>query len=284
MNKPAAKEPSMDEILSSIRQIIADDDESAAPRRPSLQVAPDPMEAAFAGNSMNDDDNDDDDNEPLTLSALQIVPETEAAADIGFEALLADAQSETSEARMAPELVVPDDISFSPPESEPVAEVAEASEPEAPAVELPDFGSMLAAAEVDAAAEAEPIDEPITEIAPVLSAVRSFDDHVAPEASAFDRPTLASASPMPDATLSADIAEGLLETTTKAAIRGSIGKLNAAGIGVVASPGLGNAGVTIESMVRDMLRPMLKEWLDENLPSVVERMVEKEIARVARGD
>ncbi|RYE53999.1 MAG: DUF2497 domain-containing protein, partial [Rhizobiaceae bacterium] len=34
----------------------------------------------------------------------------------------------------------------------------------------------------------------------------------------------------------------------------------------------------------DMLRPMLKEWLDENLPSVVERMVEKEIARVARGD
>jgi cell pole-organizing protein PopZ len=29
---------------------------------------------------------------------------------------------------------------------------------------------------------------------------------------------------------------------------------------------------------------MLKEWLDENLPSVVERMVEKEIAHVARGD
>ncbi len=29
MNKPATKEPSMDEILSSIRQIIADDD---APR------------------------------------------------------------------------------------------------------------------------------------------------------------------------------------------------------------------------------------------------------------
>ena len=35
MNKPAPKEPSMDEILSSIRQIIADDDASAAPRKPA---------------------------------------------------------------------------------------------------------------------------------------------------------------------------------------------------------------------------------------------------------
>ena len=34
MNKPAPKEPSMDEILSSIRQIIADDD-AAAPKKPA---------------------------------------------------------------------------------------------------------------------------------------------------------------------------------------------------------------------------------------------------------
>jgi cell pole-organizing protein PopZ len=37
MNKPAPKEPSMDEILSSIRQIIADDDAAAAPRRPAAR-------------------------------------------------------------------------------------------------------------------------------------------------------------------------------------------------------------------------------------------------------
>jgi cell pole-organizing protein PopZ len=29
---------------------------------------------------------------------------------------------------------------------------------------------------------------------------------------------------------------------------------------------------------------MLKEWLDENLPSVVERLVEKEIERISRGE
>ena len=40
---------------------------------------------------------------------------------------------------------------------------------------------------------------------------------------------------------------------------------------------------TLEDAVRETLRPMLKSWLDENLPRVVERMIEEEIERVARG-
>ena len=81
---------------------------------------------------------------------------------------------------------------------------------------------------------------------------------------------------MPDPTLSSDIAEELLEPTTNAAVRANFSRLS--------NLGLGNHGLTIEAMMRDMLRPMLKEWLDENLPSVVERMVEKEIARISRGE
>ena len=81
---------------------------------------------------------------------------------------------------------------------------------------------------------------------------------------------------MPDPTLSSDIADQLLEPATQSAVRSSITKLNGLG--------LGNTSATIESLMRDMLRPMLKEWLDENLPSVVERMVEKEIARISRGE
>src|SRR5690606_24105938 len=88
--------------------------------------------------------------------------------------------------------------------------------------------------------------------------------------------SVAEAAPLPDPTLTSDMANELLEPATKAAVRSSIGKLSALGIG---SPGL-----TIEAMMRDMLRPMLKEWLDEHLPSVVERMVEKEIARISRGE
>ncbi len=52
MNKPATKEPSMDEILSSIRQIIADDDAATATVKPVV-LAP---------------------VEPLALSAAQMLP------------------------------------------------------------------------------------------------------------------------------------------------------------------------------------------------------------------
>jgi cell pole-organizing protein PopZ len=40
---------------------------------------------------------------------------------------------------------------------------------------------------------------------------------------------------------------------------------------------------TIEDLVREMLRPLLKAWLDDNLPQIVERLVRTEIERVARG-
>lgn len=40
---------------------------------------------------------------------------------------------------------------------------------------------------------------------------------------------------------------------------------------------------TIEDVAQDMLRPMLQEWLEDNLPTIVERLVREEIERVARG-
>jgi cell pole-organizing protein PopZ len=80
---------------------------------------------------------------------------------------------------------------------------------------------------------------------------------------------------MPDPTLNSDLTERLLEPTTDAAVRHTFSRITHMPIG--------NEGLTIEALMRDMLRPMLKEWLDENLPTVVERMVEKEIARVSRG-
>jgi uncharacterized protein len=255
MNKPAAKEPSMDEILSSIRQIIADDDGEAAPRRPSAAAVPDPMEAAFAGAP----------SEPLALSSAQIVESDDEEEDMGFEALLADATQAVKIEDEPAKLVDPEDVSFAPAE-----------------VELPSFSPADIEPEEPAfAPAAEAIAEPSISEEPLntMSAFESKPDPVVPF-----RPSVAEAAPMPDATLSAQIAEGLLEPATQSAVRSSIGKLNAAGIGVAPQVGLGTPGVTIESMIREMLRPMLKEWLDENLPSVVERMVEKEISRVSRGE
>ncbi|TRL38474.1 PopZ family protein [Rhizobium straminoryzae] len=40
---------------------------------------------------------------------------------------------------------------------------------------------------------------------------------------------------------------------------------------------------SVEDMAREMLQPMLRDWLDDNLPTLVERLVREEIERVARG-
>jgi len=41
-------------------------------------------------------------------------------------------------------------------------------------------------------------------------------------------------------------------------------------------------GVTLEDIVRELLNPMLRDWMDDNLPPMVERLVEKEIKKLAR--
>ncbi len=46
---------------------------------------------------------------------------------------------------------------------------------------------------------------------------------------------------------------------------------------------LSNNARTLEDLVKEMLRPMLKSWLDDNLPNMVERIVRAEIERVSRG-
>jgi len=45
-------------------------------------------------------------------------------------------------------------------------------------------------------------------------------------------------------------------------------------------PPLGSGERTIEEIVREMLRPLLQAWLDSHLPTIVERLVREEIARV----
>ncbi len=45
---------------------------------------------------------------------------------------------------------------------------------------------------------------------------------------------------------------------------------------------LGNGGRTLEDMVIELMRPLLKDWLDQNLPPLVERLVQREIERIAR--
>lgn len=45
---------------------------------------------------------------------------------------------------------------------------------------------------------------------------------------------------------------------------------------------IGNGGRTLEDMVLELMRPLLRQWLDQNLPSIVDRLVQKEIERISR--
>ncbi len=42
------------------------------------------------------------------------------------------------------------------------------------------------------------------------------------------------------------------------------------------------SGSTVEDLVEELLKPMMKDWLDKNLPTIVERIVEREVIRLTR--
>lgn len=258
MNNPASKEPSMDEILSSIRQIIADEDtpETDASAEMAMPSAPAPVETAPVETAKVEADADAEmlaQEEPFSLSADQMIeaeeekPDEEDLPDIDFSPVSSGMQGNAL------------------PEKEPKIEAEPAQiEVEADPVE------EISAAELAVPEETMP-DMP--ELDMVIADDISFEDldgtPVEPEVE--EEPTA-----LPDPKLSTDIAEKLLEPTTTAAVGSAFAKLGAL-------TSIGGDDLTLDSIVREMLRPMLKEWLDENLPATVERMVEKEIERVSRG-
>lgn len=72
---------------------------------------------------------------------------------------------------------------------------------------------------------------------------------------------------------------------TSDAVRDSM-RENFSALAMLAEPGakpqiVRSGETSLEGLVREMLRPMLAEWLDKNLPSMVEKMVQAEIARIA---
>ena len=247
MNKPASKEPSMDEILSSIRQIIADDDAATPRTPPAARPAPEPVPRAAAPA---------EEPEPLALKPEQIIRDDE-------EPEAADVVDEAEESISFSDLIEESDTSAPPPADRPPPQLVDPEDVTFEAEDDEDPMEPVAAAEP----EPEPEPEPAPPVAP--------PPRMAPPPPPRPTPSPARAAPMPDPTLSQDMAEQLLEPTTDAAVKSTFAKLN--GMSAVGST------VTLEALMRDMLRPMLKEWLDENLPSVVERMVEKEIARISRG-
>ena len=66
-------------------------------------------------------------------------------------------------------------------------------------------------------------------------------------------------------------------------LSGSSGQMVAASFEELAQAIRNGELKSLEAMAQDMLKPMLAEWLDDNLPRMVERLVREEIERLSRG-
>lgn len=76
--------------------------------------------------------------------------------------------------------------------------------------------------------------------------------------------------------VSAEALGGLVSAPAAAAAAAAFGRLS----GNMAMPAPGR---TLEDVVRELLKPLLQQWLDDNLPIIVQRAVDAEVTRIARG-
>ena len=248
MSQPAkVQEPSMEEILASIRRIIADDEAKppVADKPASPAAAAKPAAAAPAVKAPVVNDIPPSAVAPAKAAPTKAPPPaapppkpapapavTNSQDDI--DAMLAGLDEATSEAEIRP------------------------SQPDGEVFELTDEMA------VPATAPAPP---------PVFHKVEPQDDVEFTEAArpvyrhpAFEPPPLESpAAP----------AQQILSRSTVSAVESAFNSL--------ANTVLSNNARTLEDLVKEMLRPMLKGWLDDNLPGLVERIVKAEIERVSRG-
>jgi len=118
-----------------------------------------------------------------------------------------------------------------------------------------------------------PIPLPVPRIDPVRASEMPQPNFDTPQASGFE-PSLV-ASSVAGATASAF-------DRLSQAVEERKGAPSAAEAAPAPGLPLGNGGKTIEDLVKEMLRPMLKDWIDRSLPPMVERLVEREIARLTR--
>ncbi|MDA9439903.1 hypothetical protein XH98_12340 [Bradyrhizobium sp. CCBAU 51745] len=253
MTQPAkVTEPSMEEILASIRRIIADD-EAKPPPAEAAKPAPAPAAKPMA-------DIPPSKIAPAKPAAEKPAPPPAAkpapppppapAADAGpnsqddIDALLAG----LDEATEAPEVRAPE------PEAEP--------EPEPDVLELTDEMAM------DPAPTPAPPPPSFRKVEPRddLEFAEAPPPRPAPPPSYapvdYDAPPLPPQQP-------------ILAQSTVSAVESAFNSL--------AHTVLSSNARTLEDLVKEMLRPMLKSWLDDNLPGLVERIVKAEIERVSRG-
>ncbi|MGY5777121.1 DUF2497 domain-containing protein [Rhizobium sp. LEGMi135b] len=278
------REPSMEEILASIRRII----ESNEP------VGSKPIPAAhFAGHGMRDDDIqltvDEEfaaadraraaEQEPRFVAANSQMPAAEPqAAGRGLSLADVAARVRAASERNTAALLAAGREPPQPRELPPAmaARLAEVHVAEAHVEPVADIPAPAASPAMQAIAEVR-IEPKMEELRPI--AATPAPQLVAPvEPPIFQAPELAAAATEMEASVPQGQAVSVSPLMSEAA-----GAQVSRSFEELAAIVDGGPRRSLDELAQEMLRPMLQEWLDDNLPTLVERLVREEIERVARG-
>lgn len=245
MTQPAkVQEPSMEEILASIRRIIADDEaKPVAAEKAAASPTPPPAKA--------------EKQKPVAAApAAPAAPASPPPAPMQPKAISQPPKPAAPEPKASNSQ---DDIDALLNGLDEVT-TPEEIRPAAPSEDVLELTDEMA------------LPDPVVETA--FKKVEMPDDLEFTEAVAARPPAperafeSAQATPPPEA-------RPILSRSTVSAVESAFNSL--------ALTVLSNNARTLEDLVKEMLRPMLKSWLDDNLPGLVERIVRAEIERVSRG-
>ncbi len=279
------REPSMEEILASIRRIIESNEPVGAKPVPSTH---------FAGTGMRDDDIH------LTVDEEFAAADRARAAEQDPRFVAANSQVPVAEPEAGGRGLSLADVAArvrAASERNTAALLNAGREPPQPRELPPAMAARLAEVHVEPIADT-PLRQAIADVAaPVAPPVMRAVAEVEPEMEA-QRPTAASAAPVaaPAVTPIFEAAELTVAAEAEAASPPSAQAVSASPLmseaaGAQVSRSFeelaaivdGGPRRSLDELAQEMLRPMLQEWLDDNLPTLVERLVREEIERVARG-
>lgn len=256
------QEPSMEEILSSIRRIIADEQEDGEAKDEHGENDHVLAEAATpAGEDMLDSEPEQDAEDEDIFDLTDVVSEPPEPPDA----------SDVTEAEMPDDFDGPEESLFDDPPpmaEEPIAE---------PLAAMDEFEPVAQAADGDAFVETDLDDEIEMTLVPESEPESEPEPEISSEPEIVEEP----APILETAAVAKQAEDMLISDATAVASASSLAKLAKVASGDK-NQSVDGGGRTIEEFMADLARPMLKEWMDENLNGIVERVVEQEVKKLVR--
>ncbi|MDG4880219.1 PopZ family protein [Mesorhizobium sp. WSM4884] len=269
----AQREPSMEEILASIRRIIEDSDTGR--KQPAAEggdvrqdLQPTPAAPVADVDAFRSELNAESaPRKPVSLAEIQAQL---AASDPA--AARAETRSEPMKTASAPTTLAEVGARITAEPDTPAVAGAAASVPQSADTIVADWRREIAAvggSSVKAKVATRP-----PEVAPEVEIpeVEIDEEDVAEPKAETAAPGKVSGPSSTD-----------LPPARPAILSEHAGRQVAAAFGELSDAFASRSKKTFDEMAEEMLRPMLQDWLDNNLPTLVERLVREEIERVARG-